>query len=212
MHSDRQFRENTITQFAGVLASDAPTPGGGSVAALNGALAAALLRMVGALTSGKEKYKEFHSDILEIIVCAEGLQNTLLAGIDEDAEAFNKVSAVFSMPKGTDEEKAARSSEMQTALKGATLTPLGTMKAAHACLKLAALAYGKVNTSCMSDFGSAVLCAMASVRAAWLNVRINLSGIKDEGFRKKTDFVGREILAESGKLAEELYNKIEQAI
>jgi formiminotetrahydrofolate cyclodeaminase len=206
------LRENTLAQFTEVLASNAPAPGGGSVAALNGALAAALLHMVGALTSGKEKYKEFHAEVREIMDSSEELRNTLLLGIDEDTEAFNKVSAVFSMPKETDEEKAARSGAMQTALKGAALTPLGTMKAAFACLKLAAQAYGKVNTSCISDFGSAVLCALAAVRAAWLNVKINLSGIKDEEFKAKTGSEGRDILADSEKLAEELYNKIEQAI
>ena len=207
-----QLREHTITQFADVLASDVPAPGGGSVAALNGTLAAALLRMVGELTASKEKYKEFHADILEIMANVKYLQNALLAGIDEDTEAFNKVSAVFSMPKVTDDEKAARNCAMQAALKSAAITPLETMKAASSCLKLAALACGKINVSCLSDFGTAVLCALASVRAAWLNVKINLSGIKDEDFRERTGSEAREILAESEKLAEELYSKIEQAI
>ena len=206
------LRENTVEQFTEVLASDAPAPGGGSVAALNGALGAALLHMVGALTAGKEKYKEFHAEIQEIMSGAKEQQNALLAGIDEDTEAFNKVSAVFSMPKATDEEKAARTSVMQAALKGAALTPLETMKAAFGCLKLAALAYGKINTNCLSDFGSAVFCALASVRAAWLNVKINLSGIKDEEFKEKTGSEARGILAEAEKLAEELYRKIEAEI
>jgi len=206
------LRENTITQFTGLLASNAPAPGGGSVAALNGALAAALLNMAGSLTLGKEKYKEFHEEIQKVMNSAIELQNTLLLGIDEDTEAFNKVSAVFSMPRETDEEKAARNSAMQAALKGAALTPLETMKAAYACLKLAAGAYGKVNTSCLSDFGTAVLCAIAAARAAWLNVKINLSGIKDEEFKEKTGSEARKILAESEKLADELYGKIEQVI
>ena len=207
-----QLREHTITQFAEVLASDAPAPGGGSVAALNGTLAAALLRMTGALTVSKEKYKEFHADIREIMAKAKELQNALLAGIDEDTMAFSKVSAVFSMPKATDEDKAARNGAMQAALKSATLTPLETMKAAYGCLKLAALACGKINTSCLSDFGTVVLCALASVRAAWLNVKINLSGIKDEDFTERTGSEAREILAEAEKLAEELYARIEQTI
>jgi formiminotetrahydrofolate cyclodeaminase len=206
------LRENTLKQFTEVLASDAPAPGGGSVAALNGALAAALMQMVGGLTVGKEKYKEFHTEIQTIMDNAKELQNRLLIGIDEDTEAFNKVSAVFSMPKETNEEKTARSGAMQEALKGATLTPLATMKAAHDCLKLAALSYGKVNTSCISDYGSAVFCAMASVRAAWLNVKINLSGLKDEDFREKTGAEAREILADSENLADDLYKKIELAI
>jgi len=206
------LKENTITQFTEILASDAPAPGGGSVAALNGALGAALLHMVGALTAGKEKYKDFQAEITEIMSATKVLQNALVAGIDEDTEAFNKVSAVFSMPKTTDEEKAARSSAMQNALKGAALTPLETMKAAFNSLELAARAYGKINTNCVSDYGSAVLCALASVRAAWLNVKINLSGIKDEDFKEKTGTEARKILSESEKLAEELYSKIEREI
>jgi len=206
------LRKSTVEQFSDILASDAPAPGGGSVAALNGAIAAALIRMVGGLTLGKDKYMDFHAEMLEIMNTAGELQKKLLFGVDEDTEAFNRVSAVFSMPKETQEEKAARSGAMQTALKGATITPLETMKAAKDCLKLANRAFGKTNNSCMSDYGSAVLCALASARAAWLNVKINLSGIKDEEFKKQTDIMAREILAESEALAEDMYNQIEQSI
>ena len=204
------LRENTLTRFTEILASDAPAPGGGSVAALNGALGAALLHMVCGLTTGKEKYREFHAEVREIMSRVKELEERSLAAIDEDTEAFNKVTAVFSMPKETPEQKEARSAAMQSALKGAALTPLETMKAAHGCLELAARAYGKVNTSCASDFGGAVLCALASVRTAWLNVKINLASLKDGEFVQKTGSQAREILAESERLAEELYNKIEQ--
>ena len=206
------LREHTVEQFTKVLASDAPAPGGGSVAALNGTLAAALLHMAGALTIGKEKYKDFHAEIQVMMDGVKELQNKLLLGIDEDTEAFNKVSAVFSMPKETPEEKEARSAAMQSALKGAALTPFETMKTAHDCLKLAEAAYGKTNPSCISDFGSSVLCAIAAVRAAWLNVKINLFSIKDEDFKEKTGSQARQILAESEKLAEELYHKVERAM
>ena len=206
------LRENTLTQFTEVLSSDAPVPGGGSIAALNGALAAALLHMVGCLTAGNEKYEEFHAEIQEIMVNAKRLQNALLIVVDEDTEAFNKISAVFSMPEETDREKSAKNNAMQAALKSATLTPLAILKAAHGCLTLAALAYGKLNTSCVSDFGCSVLCALASARSAWLKVKINLSGINDEVFRKKNGSEARKILADSERVAEELYNRIEQAL
>ncbi|MDR0496809.1 MAG: cyclodeaminase/cyclohydrolase family protein [Treponema sp.] len=206
------LRENTVKQFTEILASDAPAPGGGSVAALNGALAAALLHMAGELTLGKEKYSEFHAEMREIANNAKVQLNKLLMGIDEDTEAFNKVSAVFSMPKETPEEKEARSAAMQAALKGAALTPLETMKSAFEILQLAEQAHGKTNTSCISDFGTAVLCAIAAVRAAWLNVKINLSGIKDGDFREKTGTEGQKILETSEKLAEELYGRVEQGM
>ena len=206
------LREHTLKQFVEVLASDAPAPGGGSAAALNGALAAALVHMTGALTAGKEKYREFQAPMQEIMNKAKDLQNKLITGIDEDTEAFNKVSAVFSMPKETPEQKAARTQAMQAALKAAAVTPLETMQAAYQCLKLAEAAFGKTNTSCLSDFGSAVLFALAAVRSAWLNVKINLSGIKDEEYKAKTESQAREILVSSEKLAEDLYNRIEQEL
>ena len=204
--------DNTLKQFTGVLASDAPAPGGGSVAALNGALAAALVHMTGSLTIGKEKYKEFHDEVKKIMDSAVKLQDKLLAGVDEDTEAYNKVSAVFSMPKESPEEKAARSEAMQKALKGAADVPLKTMMAAHDCLKLAEAAHGKVNPSCISDIGNAVLCALAAIRGAWLNVKINLSGIKDEAYKKETVSKAEAILVPSEKLAEELYKRIENEV
>ena len=198
------LQEHSIKQFTEVLASDAPAPGGGSVAALNGALAAALLNMAGSLTVGKEKYKEFHEEIQGIMAGAKELQNKLLSLIDEDTEAYNKVSAVFSMPKETPEEKTARSQAMQTALKDAADTPLKTMKNSLECLNLLKAALGKTNPSCASDFGVAALSALASVRSAWLNVEINLEGIKDEVFTEKISAEGRAILEQSLKLAKEL--------
>ena len=204
--------DDTLARFADVLASDAPAPGGGSVAALNGALAAALLRMVCALTAGKEKYREFQGEALETARLAGELQARLLAGVDEDTEAFGKVSAVFSMPKGTDEEKAARGAAMQSALKGAALAPLETVKAARDCARLAASALGKTNASCASDLGSAALCALASARAAWLNVKINLSGIKDAEFGERVGREAREALAEAERLSDEVYAKTERAV
>ena len=206
------LRENTVTGFTDILASDAPAPGGGSVAALNGALAAALVHMVGGLTVGKEKYSEYHGTMREIMAAADKLQKKLLVGIDEDTEAFNKVSAVFTMPKETPEQKTSRSEAMQAALKGAAEMPLENMTLAYESLKLADAAYGKINTTCMSDYGSSVLCAIACVRAAWLNVKINISGIKDEEYKEKTGAKARDILTQSEKLAEELYRKIEQDI
>jgi formiminotetrahydrofolate cyclodeaminase len=206
------LRDQTLVQFSDVLASDAPAPGGGSVAALCGALSASLVRMTGGLTVAKEKYKEYHAEIQEIMTVAEKLRQNLLAAIDEDTLAFNKVSAVFTMPKEKKKKKAARGEAMQEALKGAAFTPLETMRAAHECLKLIEKMYGKTNTTCMSDYGTGVLCAIASVRAAWLNVKINISGIKDADFVERTGGEGQKILRQSEKIAEEMYHKIEQDV
>jgi len=206
------LKDHTITGFTDVLASDVPAPGGGSVAALNGALASALTHMVCGLTVAKEKYKEYHAEMQEIMESADKLKEKLVAGIDEDTEAFNKVSAVFTMPKDAPEQKAARAEALQAALKGAALIPLETMKAALGSLKLIEQMFGKTNNTCMSDYGTAALCAIASVRAAWLNVKINISGIKDGEFAERTEKEARYILKQAEKLAEEMYNKIEREI
>ena len=115
--------DKSIGDFNDVLASDAPAPGGGSAAALEGALGAALIGMVASLTVGRKKYAEHETLMKATIKNSEELRLRMLDIIDLDTEAFNGVTAVFAMPKETDDEKAARSAAMQAALKACTLTP-----------------------------------------------------------------------------------------
>ena len=197
-----------LKEFATLVASNSPAPGGGSVSALAAANGAALLCMVANLTIGKKKYAEHDENMREILAKASDLKDKLVELIDTDTEAFNEVSAVFSMPKETDEEKKARQNAMQDALKRAASVPLEVMENCSLALKLTFNAVGKSNTNCASDLGVAALGLAAGVKGAWLNVKINLSGIKDDEFVAKLTEQGENILEGAENLAEKIYETI----
>ena len=203
-----KLTEMKVNEFIGLLASDAPAPGGGSASALAGAMGVGLSKMVAALTTGKAKYAEFEPTVQQILAQAGGLTEKLTAAIDRDTEAFDGVSAVFAMPKGTDEEKAARKAAMQKALKEATLVPYETMQLCLDSLKVVQMGVGHTNTSAASDLGVAALNLKSAVQGAWLNVLINLAGIKDKAFVAEYKQKGQEILAQALPLADEIYNTI----
>ncbi len=170
----------TVKDFADTMASDAPAPGGGSAAALAGALGAALTAMVSSLTIGKKKYAEHEAHAKEIQARASELKDLLLTAVDKDTEAFNIISDAFSMPKGTDEEKAARSAAIQAGLAACVESPLQIMTYSSEALHLIEASLGRFNTSAASDLGVAVLELRTAVLGAWLNVLINLSNMKDK--------------------------------
>ena len=197
-----------ITAFCELLGSDAPAPGGGSAAALSGALGVALTTMVAALTTGKEKYAEHEALMQEILAEGEKLRHQLVDVIDRDTEAFNGVSAVFSMPRDTDEQKEARKQAMQAALKACTLTPFEMMESSYATLLLTEKALGKSNTNAVSDLGVAALSLKAALQGAWLNILINIGGIRDEAFVNEYRTKGEEILAKALPLADKIYEDV----
>ncbi len=123
-----KLAELTVTGFADIVSSDAPAPGGGSCAALYGAIGAALTAMVGGLTQGRKKYAEYAEHAAEVEAKGNELKARLLDVIDRDTDAFNVVSAAFGMPKDTDEQKATRSAAIQNGLKGCTKTPMEMME------------------------------------------------------------------------------------
>ena len=207
-----KLTEMTLTQFSETLASEAPAPGGGSVAALNAAVGAALIHMVCALTVGKEKYAEYEDCVRGIMTTADTLTSCSLNIVDSDTDAYNEVTKVFSMPKNTDEEKAARSTAMQNALKACTITPLSVMTCALEALILISDSVDKLNKNAASDIGVAVLNLKTAVQSAWLNVLINLSGIKDAEFVSESRSKGEAILAETLPLADKIYETILQEL
>jgi len=202
----------TIKDFAHLLGSDAPAPGGGSAAALEGALGISLLGMVGRLTAGKKKYAE-HADFIDGLVKeAEKIQADFLSVIDEDTQAFNQVSAVFGMPKDTDQEKAARKAAMQEGLKACTKTPYKMMQLCERATDLATQAIGKTNTNAASDFGVAALSLKAAVQGAWLNILINIGGIEDAAFVEEYRAGGEAILAKVLPAADHVYETVKQSL
>ena len=200
--------EMTVSQFADVMASDAPAPGGGSASALNGAIGAGLAAMVCALTVGKKKYVEFEDLAKETEGKALALKDKFVAIIDTDTEAFNAVSAVFTMPKDTDEQKAARKAAMQEALKGCTISPFQMMELCVEALEVVTALVGKTNASAASDLGCAALNLRSAIQGAWLNVCINVGGIQDQAFANEYKEKGEALLAKALPMADAAYQAV----
>lgn len=198
----------TNLEFSQTLASDAPAPGGGSVAALSASLGAALTHMVASLTEGKSKYAEYEELTAATLKETEDLRAKLLDCMDRDTEIFGQMEAVFKMPKATDEEKAARREAMQSALKACSVVPLEIMSLSCDALVVTEKCIGKSNTSAASDLGVAALTLKAGIQGAWLNVLINIGGIKDEAFVNEYKLKGNALLEKALPLADKIYNDI----
>jgi Methenyl tetrahydrofolate cyclohydrolase len=176
------IKEKSIQLFLDELASKSSTPGGGSAAAITGAMGAALVSMVANLTVGKKNYEAVEADMKAILEQSEKLRGQLTDMIMADVEVFNRVMGAYGMPRDTEEQKAGRTNEIQAALKQATDVPLACAKLCAEVIKLSRLIAEKGNKNVISDAGVAVLAGYAALRSAALNVYINISGIKDEAF------------------------------
>ncbi|MBF1746694.1 MAG: cyclodeaminase/cyclohydrolase family protein [Veillonella sp.] len=174
--------EQRVIDFVAATASKEPTPGGGAIAALTGATGAALAEMVANLTFGKKGYEEVQSEMEELQTKAEAIRNRMLELSQADADVFNIFMNALGLPKNTDEEKIARTAAIQQAYKDAAMVPFEIGELAYQIFELAELASSKGNQNLITDGIIAAINARAAVKAAFLNVRINLSGIKDEAF------------------------------
>lgn len=172
----------SITDFLEKTASSAPVPGGGSVAALCAAAAAALAEMVANLTIGKGGFESVEAEMKEIASFAKNYREKLTGDIDRDSDAFDAVMAAFSLPKNTGEEKNKRKHAIQEALKTAALVPMEVANSAYEIMKMAEKAVLKGNKNAVTDATVAAMMARTAVLSALYNVRINLSSIKDVDF------------------------------
>lgn len=203
--------EMTVKDYLDVLKSDAPAPGGGSVSALSAAQGVGLVCMVADLTIGKEKYAEWQEVCISAKEEAVDLYEKLVAAIDKDTEAFNQVSAAFKMPKETDEEKAVRKQAIADATLGATEVPFETLCLCVEGLKVTEKMVGKSNPNASSDLGVAALNLLAGIKGAWLNVLINLPGVKDE--EAKARFLeGKKMVLEAEVAAARIYDDVAAAL
>ena len=208
----KRLIDMTCQGFAEETASESPAPGGGSISAYMGALGAALGAMVANLSSHKagwdDRWKEF-SDWAER---GQALLAELLHLVDEDTEAFNRIMAVFAMPKSTDEEKAARSAALQQATLYATQVPLRTMKAAFGVFELVKAMAEQGNPNSVSDAGVGALAARSAVLGARLNVRINAAGLKDRAVADALTAEADEIASRAQALEQEILKIVEEKI
>lgn len=176
------MRNMVINEFAKIVASESPVPGGGSIAALCGALSAALAEMVANLTVGKKKYADSKEEMTEIINKASVLREKLLNYIEEDSLAYNKVMEAYKLPKQTEEEKSLRLSKIEEGLKIAASVPLKVAETSFEILPLTEAAVLRGNQNSVTDGLVAAMMARTAVLSAVFNIRINLDSIKDIKF------------------------------
>jgi formiminotetrahydrofolate cyclodeaminase len=184
---EREQPAGDITGYLEALASPAPVPGGGSAAALAGAMGAALVSMVANLTVGRPQYAAVEAQVREAQEEAERLRGELLRLMADDERAYAAVAAALKLPRSSDEERQARRQALQEALRGAAAPPLAMARICRRLLELAATVAEAGNPRLVSDAGVAALLAEAALRASAINVRVNLAQIRDPGFVQQTE-------------------------
>ncbi len=171
-----------VKNFLDKVAGKDPVPGGGSIAALNGAIASSLAAMVAGLTIGKKGYEDFDSLMQIISEKSLGYKEVFVSDVDKDSDAYDRVFACFKMPKATDEEKKKRSEAIQEATKYAAEVPMQVARDAFSLMDVIAEAARKGNSNAVTDACVAMMSARNAVLGAILNVRINLGSIKDKEY------------------------------
>lgn len=200
-NSQKKLVDLTCVGFCDETASESPAPGGGSVSAYMGAMAASLGTMVANLTGGKAAYDDEWEKFSDIAVKGQAIKDELLRLVDEDTNAFNMIMNAFGLPKKTDEEKAARSAAIQEATKFATEVPFRTMQKSFEAFEICGAMVEWGNPASVTDGGVGALAARSAVMGAHLNVKINASSLKDEAF--KNDILAKAAEIEAAALKRE---------
>ncbi|MEA2021346.1 MAG: cyclodeaminase/cyclohydrolase family protein [Candidatus Caldatribacteriota bacterium] len=201
--------EKSVIDFLEELASRAPVPGGGSVAALSASLASGLTEMVANLTLGRKGYENTEVEMKRIILESSVYRKKFLNNIDKDADAFNLVMKAFKMPKNTPEEKAGRKEAIQKKMKNAALVPLEVAKDTLKLMEFISEVVEKGNKNALSDGAVASMMARTAVLSALYNVKINLQSIKDENFVKEISLQVKEIELNAIEYEKEILLKVD---
>lgn len=196
----------TVKGLLDVTAGKDPVPGGGSISALSGSIAAALTEMVAGLTIGKKKYADVEEQMKQLVERVQKIRQQLILDVDRDSEAYNVVFAAFQMPKETDEEKAARSAQIQEATKIAANVPMEVARRVYSLLSDIEEVVSNGNQNAVTDGCVAMMSARNAIIGALFNVRINLTSIKDEQFvadmTAEADRLEREVIEREAKVIE----------
>ena len=196
----------TVKGLLDVTAGKDPVPGGGSISALSGSIAAALTEMVAGLTIGKKKYAEVEEQMKQLVERVHEIRQQLILDVDRDSEAYNVVFAAFQMPKETDEQKAARSAQIQEATKIAANVPMEVARRVYSLLSDIEEVVSNGNQNAVTDGCVAMMSARNAIIGALFNVRINLTSIKDEQFvadmTAEADRLEREVIEREAKVIE----------
>ncbi|WP_455629043.1 cyclodeaminase/cyclohydrolase family protein [Parabacteroides chinchillae] len=201
-----------IKEFLAETAGNAPVPGGGSISALNGAIATALTEMVANLTIGKKKYAEVEGQMKTIAVEAAMIRERLIGYIDEDSEAYDRVFAAFKLPKETEAEVAERNRVIQDATKEAALVPMKVAEEVGSVMETIIYVAHKGNRNAVTDACVAMMTARTCVLGAILNVRINLSSIQDEAFVKRMTQKADHLEAEAIRIEKKLLDWVKTVL
>ena len=196
----------TVKGLLDVTAGKDPVPGGGSISALCGSIAAALTEMVAGLTIGKKKYAEVEEQMKQLAERVQQIRQQLILDVDRDSEAYNVVFAAFQMPKETDEEKAARSAQIQEATKIAANVPMEVARRVYSLLSDIEEVVSNGNQNAVTDGCVAMMSARNAIIGALFNVRMNLTSIKDEQYvadmTAEADRLEREVIEREAKVIE----------
>ncbi len=202
----------SVKEFLNKTAGSDPVPGGGSNAALNAAIAAALTEMVANLTIGRKKYEDKEEMMKQISSSASAFRNGFIQDIDADSDAYNKVFEAFKLPKETDEEKAVRSNQIQAATKIAAEVPMEVARKAYTMMDIIVQVAENGNQNAVTDACVGMMTARTAVLSALLNVRINLSSIKDEEYvarmKEEADRLEKDAIAKEL----DLFNKVKNLL
>ena len=211
-NTSKRLVDMTCTAFANETASESPAPGGGSISAYMGALAASLATMVANLSSHKAGWDDRWEEFSNWAVKGQRIKDELLHLVDEDTNAFNKIMDAFGLPKKTDDEKKARTAAIQEATKYATQVPFRTMQKAFEAFEVINAMVEIGNPNSITDAGVGALCARSAVIGAGLNVKINAASLKDEEFKAKiladAAAIEAKAIAEEQRLIAEVNKKI----
>jgi formiminotetrahydrofolate cyclodeaminase len=208
-HGGRILLKNlTIEEYLAKTASGDPVPGGGSAAALNAALAAALMEMVARLTIGRKNFEAVEEEMRAAAQKASLLRKKMIEEIDRDSEAYANVLGAFQLPKETLEQKTERARAIEDALKKAALVPLGVAQTAVSLMEISRLVISLGNPNALSDGAAGLLAARMAARAALFNVRINLGSIKDEKFTDDLKMEVDRLEAEAEKKEKEILSLV----
>lgn len=198
--------EQTIQDFCSQLAAGTPAPGGGAAAAVAGAMGASLVAMMAGLTVGREKFAAVNDEMQHAQEVGQREAAALLVCADEDQESFDQVMAAFALPKGSDEEKKARTQAVQAGYKAATHSPLNTMEHCLVVMRYALAVAQKGNPNALSDAYVGYLTAAAGFEGALWNVAINLGSIKDEAFKQEAISKVNRLRTEKEEIAEAIHD------
>lgn len=202
----------TAKGFVDEVSTESPAPGGGSVAALAGSLAAALAAMVANLTVGKKGYEKVWEELAGLAERAQVVKDRLLRAVDDDTDAFNDLMEAMRLPKASEEQKAARDAAMELGYKKAAAVPLETASICLEALELSLEVAEKGNANSASDAGVAALMARAGVEGAVLNVLINLPSIKDAKFKEEHTRKAEELSARAAEICAKAQESVKRSI